>query len=138
MAAKRRSAKGTLPPLPSLMDVVPAHRLHTTGEAKVVRSEWTDPDDMTPNASRTARTITGHRAGYTAEMVEAADLLRVAFDCARIGYSGLKDWRPVQALVYGPILARRWRHCDNCARERRSMRHGRCSTTGPDRYSLSS
>jgi DNA-directed RNA polymerase specialized sigma24 family protein len=34
--------------------------------------------------------------------VQAADRLRLAFDGARIGFSSLKDWRPVTAIDYGP------------------------------------
>jgi hypothetical protein len=83
-----------------------------------MKSEWSDPTDLTPTAARTARQVHGFRAfcplrrcvgrhgeaaGYTPEMIEAADRLRGLFDGARIGFSVLKDWRPIQAVQYRPV-----------------------------------
>jgi hypothetical protein len=83
----------------------------------VSRSDWDDPDDLRPNV-RSARTIAGHRAfcplrwcmkrhgshsSFTDEHVAAADRLRACFDGARLGFSGLKDWRPVTAINYRPM-----------------------------------
>jgi hypothetical protein len=74
----------------------------------VVRSTWTDPDDMRPNA-RHAREIAGYRrycplrrclaqhgdrSSFTGEHIQAADRLRACFDGARLGFSGLKGLRP--------------------------------------------
>jgi hypothetical protein len=128
---KIRARRLTLPPLPSLMqEMVPSHRLHTTGAGKVLKSDWTDPGDTTPCAARTARAIHGHRAfcplrwcirrhgprsNFTAEHVEAADRLHGTFDGARLGFAGLKDRQPVRPAVYRPALGptapamRQWR-----------------------------
>jgi hypothetical protein len=82
-----------------------------------MRSEWADPTDDRPSAARTAKTIFGHiafcplrwcvrrhgsRSNYTAEHIRAADRLRVAFDGASIGFSSVKDWRPVTEIKYRP------------------------------------
>jgi hypothetical protein len=82
-----------------------------------MRSEWNDPDDSMPSSRRTARTISGHmafdplrwclhrhgaRSSYTVEHVQAADRLRLAFDGSRLGFSALKDWRPIQATQFRP------------------------------------
>jgi hypothetical protein len=104
-------------PLPSLMpEQPPAIQLKTR---KAVRASWADPDDMKPNAARAARSIAGHRAfcplrwciarhgeraSFTADHVAAADALRAAWDGARIGFSSLKDWRPVTAINYRPAM----------------------------------
>ena len=66
-----------------------------------MRSEWRDPDDITPTARRTARVIQGWRSfcplrrmaghpasGITAEHIMGADKLRELVDVAAIGYSG--------------------------------------------------
>jgi hypothetical protein len=100
--------------LPSLLaEQPPAARIVNR---TVMKSEWVDPDDLRPN-QRTGRTIPGHRAfcplrwcirrhgersSFTVEHVEAADRLRGLFDGARIGFAGLRDWRPVSALNYRP------------------------------------
>jgi hypothetical protein len=114
----KRSAKrsrATLTPLPSLIGQQPPQAQMLNRHT--MRGEWRDPMDTTPSASRTARTIAGHRvfcplrwcirrhgerSTFTAEHVAAADKLRIAFDGARLGYSGLKDWRPVTAINYRP------------------------------------
>jgi hypothetical protein len=82
----------------------------------VMRADWIDPEDLRPNV-RAGRTITGHRAycplrwcirrhgsrsSFNENHILAADRLRAAWDGARIGFSGLKDWRPVQAILYRP------------------------------------
>jgi hypothetical protein len=112
---KRRGAKGTttLQPLVSL-ETGPPEVQRITG--KVFKTSWADPDDMRPNA-REARTVTGHRAycplrwcrkrhgdrsAFTVDHIEAADRLRSAWDGARLGFSGLKDWRPITAIQYRP------------------------------------
>ena len=66
-----------------------------------MRSSWRDPDDITPNARRTARAIAGfwagcalrrmmhHHAGRSSiieEHVIAADLLRLQVDAVLIGF----------------------------------------------------
>ncbi len=66
-------------------------------------STWRDPDDVTPGARRTPRTITGWRhfdplrrmllhpnSGLTAQHVQAADVLRECVDIATLGYSGTR------------------------------------------------
>jgi hypothetical protein len=110
---KIHARKSTLPPLPSL-EAPPDIRI---ANRSAMKGEWTDPDDTTPNAARTARMIQGYhafcplrwcirrhgaRSSYTVEHVEAAERLRTAFDGARLGFSGLKDWRPANAAVYRP------------------------------------
>jgi hypothetical protein len=112
---KRRKARSTLLPLPSLQaEEPPAIQMATR---KAMKAEWGDPDDLRPTAAKVARTITGHRAydplrwsrarhgarsSFTEEHIMAADLLRAAWDGARLGFSGLKDWRPVTAVTYRP------------------------------------
>jgi hypothetical protein len=111
---KRRS-RATLPLLPSLAPEVPPLIQLRTG--KVVRAEWRDPDDLDPKR-RVARTIQGYRAhcplrrciakfgersGISPEHLDAADRLRACYDGARIGFAGLRDWRPVGSLHYGPL-----------------------------------
>jgi hypothetical protein len=44
----------------------------------------------------------GARSNYTAEHIQAADRLRMAWDGSRIGFSALKDWRPIQATQFRP------------------------------------
>jgi hypothetical protein len=77
----------------------------------VMRGEWVDPSAITPSAARSAPTVQGfrracplrwcirrhgpERTGYSAEHLLAADRLRLLFDGARIGFSALKDRRPV-------------------------------------------
>jgi hypothetical protein len=112
---KRRGAKGTttLQPLASL-EMGPPEVQRITG--KVFKTSWADPEDMRPNA-REARTVTGHRAycplrwcrkrhgdrsAFTVEHIEAADRLRAAWDGARLGFAGLKDWRPISSIQYRP------------------------------------
>jgi hypothetical protein len=89
--------------------------------------EWADPDDLRPN-QRSGRTISGFmsfcplrwcirrhgaRASFTLAHVEAADRLRLLFDGARLGFSGLRDWRPVQAAVYRPQTGPSRPRCGN-------------------------
>jgi hypothetical protein len=84
---------------------------------KVMRADWSDPDDTTPNATKTARQVSAHRAfcplrwcirrhgersHYTSDHIEAADRLRLAWDGSRLGFSSLRDWRPVNSLNYRP------------------------------------
>lgn len=66
----------------------------------VMAADWTDPDDIKPNASHVPRRISGWRtycplrrmmvnrqSGVTAAHVMAADRLRESFDLARLGYT---------------------------------------------------
>jgi hypothetical protein len=81
-----------------------------------MRNDYLDPDDLRPN-TRTGRTIYGHmsfcplrwcirrhgpRSSFTTDHVEAADKMRLVFDGSRLGFSGLRDWRPVNTLTFGP------------------------------------
>jgi hypothetical protein len=43
-----------------------------------------------------------HRSSFTTDHIEAADRLRAAWDGSRLGFSALKDWRPVTAIHYRP------------------------------------
>jgi hypothetical protein len=110
-----RNGRPTLPTLASLDEGPPEIRKINHS---VMRSDWTDPDDLRTNV-RTGRTVTGHRAfcplrwcmkrhgarsSFTDQHVIAADKLRAAFDGARIGYQGLRDWRPVNDVYYRPPL----------------------------------
>jgi hypothetical protein len=49
----------------------------------------------------------GERSCFTEEHVVAADCLRIAFDGAAIGFSGLKDWRPIASIHYRPMSGHR-------------------------------
>jgi hypothetical protein len=85
-----------------------------------MRGEWRDPDDMTPDARRTGRTVTGWRSYcplrrcierhgastvLTAEHVMAADHLRLLHDGARLGFSAACDLSmPVQSVFYRPSM----------------------------------
>jgi hypothetical protein len=105
----------TLLPLASLVpDTPPEIRLVNR---TAMRASWNDPEDDRPSAARTARTISGHmsfcplrwclhrhgeRSSYTVEHIQAADRLRLAFDGSRLGFSALKDWRPIQATQFRP------------------------------------
>jgi hypothetical protein len=86
---------------------------------RAVRDSWVDPDDMTPGASRTARQVSGYRAycplrrcrarhgersSFSVEHVGAADKLRLLHDGSRLGFAGIKDWRPISATTYRPSL----------------------------------
>jgi hypothetical protein len=83
-----------------------------------MRASWRDPTDTSPSAARTAREITGYRAycplrrclqrhgsasSVTLRHIAAADQLRGLFDGSRLGFSGLRDWRPVTAIHYRPM-----------------------------------
>jgi hypothetical protein len=85
--------------------------------AMVLKSSWSDPDDTTPGAAKAARQITGwrrycplrrclqrhgERSNFSMTHIVAADKLRAAFDGARIGFSGLRSWTPVNAVQYRP------------------------------------
>jgi hypothetical protein len=116
---KRRRGRttNTLHPLASL-DMPPSvRRSQRDGPTAVAKAEWRDPDDVTPNASRYAREITGWRtydplrkmmvqsgSQVTTQHVAACDMLRQAADVAALGYSGLGqlDGVPVTDARYGP------------------------------------
>jgi hypothetical protein len=117
---KRRARHGrgtsTLTPLPSLLEPDKPPEVQIASH-KAMRGEWTDPQDDRPSAARVARTVRGHRAydpirwsiarhgsrsNFTTDHVAAADALRVCFDGARLGFSALRDWRPVTALTFRP------------------------------------
>jgi hypothetical protein len=83
----------------------------------VMKDTWGDPLDDKPGASRTARQVAGWRSfcplrkcrarhgeksSFSLEHIEAADRLRAAWDGSRLGYSALKDLRPVQSAMYRP------------------------------------
>jgi hypothetical protein len=122
----------TLPILPSLVEDPPAAQL---ASGKVMCSEWRDPSDVTPSATRTARTIRGWRTGdplracrqrhgdacgISERHILAADRLRSYADGAAIGFSSERDlWQPVTRIIYqpstgpGPVAlrqARCWRN----------------------------
>lgn len=99
MSTHRRRGAPSLAPLPCLADP-PQARLAKGAVASVMRSEWTDPDDIKPNARHTARRIVGYRSfcplrramrhdgsGITELHIAAADKLREIWDVARLGYS---------------------------------------------------
>jgi hypothetical protein len=112
MAQKnKKRSRSTLPLLPSLVpDEPPSVQIHNK---RVMRAEWIDPGDDNPNR-RTARVVAGfrarcplrrciarfgERAGYTPEMIEAADRLRSAYDGARLGFSSFSlDGRPINEV----------------------------------------
>jgi hypothetical protein len=102
---------------------------------KAMRGEWRDPGDVTPSATRTARTIKGWRrgdplracrqrhgeaCGITERHILAADRLRSYADGAAIGFSGERDVSlPVTRIIYRPsagpgpaalLQARCWRN----------------------------
>lgn len=96
---KHRPGKArSLPPLPSTMIAPPEIRL---ANHSVMRATWRDPIDISPNARRTAKEITGFRAAcalrrmlhhdaarssITEEHILAADLLRLQVDAVLIGF----------------------------------------------------
>jgi hypothetical protein len=78
-----------------------------------MKSDWTDPTDLTPSAARTARTIAGYRgfdplrwclrrhgdrSSITVEHIYAADMLRRYADAIAIGVSGRKNRLNLQYL----------------------------------------
>jgi hypothetical protein len=118
MKSRRRAGRSTLALLPSLMDGVPTAARRTVGDGPqaVMQHEWTDPDDTTPNAVRTPRTINAWRsydplrkcAGHphskiTLAHIVAADLLRRLADAVAIGFSGGRDMLSARSWTYGPI-----------------------------------
>jgi hypothetical protein len=87
------------------IDSPPASRLvqRPGSQAALMGSEWRDPDDITPGARRTPRTIAGWRtycplrkmsghpnSGIGAQHIHAADMLREQVDIATLGYSGMR------------------------------------------------
>jgi hypothetical protein len=83
---------------------------------KAVRAEWADPEDVRPNV-RSGRTVRGHRAydplrwcrarhgersSFTDLHIEAADRLRGCFDASRLGFSSIKDGRPIGSVQFRP------------------------------------
>src|SRR5215472_218863 len=112
--------RSTLPALPSLIERPPAAQL---ASGKAMRSEWRDPSDMTPSATRTVRTIKGWRrgdplracrqrhgdaCGITERHILAADRLRSYADGATIGFSDQRDLSlPVTRIVYRPTTGPR-------------------------------
>jgi hypothetical protein len=84
----------------------------------VFKTTWADPEDDKPSASRVARQVSGYRqydplrrcrarhgdrASFSVEHVGAADRLRSLFDGNRLGFSSLRDWRPVSSVNYRPM-----------------------------------
>jgi hypothetical protein len=82
-----------------------------------MKAAWNDPHDDKPSAARTVREVAGYRqfcplrwsirrhgarSSFTAEHVAAADALRLRYDGSRLGFSGLKDWRPVHSTQFRP------------------------------------
>jgi hypothetical protein len=142
MARRKRSSRSTLPPLPSLVpDTLPDARRRTTGEGRVLKTEWSDPSDRMPSAAKTARTIYGYmaycplrwclrrhgaRSSFTLQHIEAADRLRLLFDGSRLGFSGIRDWRPIQAINYRP----------STGPTRTAMRSLRCRTAFDQVWSI--
>ena len=128
MAIRRGRRGPTLSPLPAIC-VPPEARLHNKS---AMPASWTDPDDTSPSAARTARVISGYRhfdplrrcrtrhgerCGITLEHVTAADLLRHWADGAAIGFSTPRDLSlPVTAIQFRPssgpgIKAQRQTRC---------------------------
>jgi len=113
MRKASRKPRSTLPRLQSLMEIPPAAQL-ASGKAM----KWRDPSDVTPSATRTARTIKGWRSGdplracrqrhgdacgITERHILAADRLRRYADGARIGFSIERDLSlPVTHIIYRP------------------------------------
>jgi hypothetical protein len=111
-ACRRRS---TLPLLPSLIESPPAAQL---AGGKAMRSEWRDPTNMMPSATRTVKTITGYRRfcplrrcrsrhGESSNVSEthilAADRLRTLADAIAYGFTGKQDvWIYLQSN-FGPV-----------------------------------
>jgi hypothetical protein len=116
MAKRRgRGKSATLTELPSLIAERPPDIQLATG--KVLKDVWRDPQDDRPTSARTAREVSGYRAmcplrkclarhrdrsSFTSRHIEAADRLRACFDGGRIGFSGLKDWRPIGSVAHRP------------------------------------
>lgn len=94
-----------------------------------MRSEWRDPDDITPGARRTPKMVVGWRSydplrlmlghaasGITTEHIMAADKLREAFDLATIGYSADRPLifvaqQPAPRFGLGPDAVAQMRAC---------------------------
>jgi hypothetical protein len=87
------------------LDAPPVARLKQRpgAQAALMPTEWRDPDDVTPGARRTPRTIAGWRtycplrkmsghpnSGIGAQHIHAADMLREQVDIATMGYSGAR------------------------------------------------
>jgi hypothetical protein len=87
------------------LDAPPASRLvqRPGTRAALMPTEWRDPDDITPGARRTPRTIAGWRtycplrkmaghpnSGIGAQHIHAADMLREQVDIITLGYSGVR------------------------------------------------
>jgi hypothetical protein len=110
---RRGKRTSTLGLLPSLFDPPPETQIIS---GKLQRGTWVDPEDLRPNASKGPRLIHGHRAfcplrrcrarhgdrTFSEEHCLAADRLRGFYDGARLGFQGMRDWRPVQAIAYRP------------------------------------
>jgi hypothetical protein len=110
--AKRRNRTSTLQPLPSLVAEKPPAQQRTN--ETVMKAEWLDPTDSDPRrrvlltASGYRRTCQlrrclarlGHLSRFTEVHALAADRLRVIFDGAMLGFSALRDWRPVQSVQF--------------------------------------
>jgi hypothetical protein len=90
-------------------------RIHAGyGQTAVMKTQWRDPDDTRPNASRRPREITGYRtycplrrmarlsgSQITVAHIAAADAFRLAVDIATIGLTG--EQSGVHG-VYGPTF----------------------------------
>jgi hypothetical protein len=112
---KASRKRRTLPAPSSLIERPPAAQL---ASGKSMHSEWRDPSDVTPSATRTARTIRGWRrgdplracrqrhgdaCGITERHILAADRLRSYTDGACIGFSTERDLSlPVTRIIYRP------------------------------------
>ena len=106
-----RAARSAATPL---INLPPAHRLESRGAARVMKTEWVDPDDIRPTAARTARHISGWRSycplrrmmsGRSSQITErhilAADMLRGQVDLAVIG-RGAREMIALQR-GFGPV-----------------------------------
>jgi hypothetical protein len=115
--AKTRKLRATLRVLPSLIAERPPEVQLVN--RRVVKDSWTDPQDDKPTAARTARQVSGYRqfcplrrcrarhgerSSFSIEHVEAADRLRQLYDGSRLGFSALKDLRPIQSVQYRPSM----------------------------------
>ena len=102
---RRGRHSSTLRTLPSLLiDMPPAAQIDG---GKLLKTEWRDPSDTSPNAARSARMVAGYRrhdplrrcfkrhgqsCGIDERKILAADRLRRLADAITIGFSGPKEW----------------------------------------------
>jgi hypothetical protein len=104
-ARRQRHAHAAAAAPAAVIEAPPASRLtqRPGSPAAIMSATWRDPTDLTPDARRAPRVITGWRgfcplrrmsahpnSGITAGHIHAADRLREAIDLAALGYSGTR------------------------------------------------